>query len=181
MHKRDIASSWALLLQLAQLFLETVCYWMEVQANLWNVIDPQTLENSHYCTSKDIQNTRVFTFWIEEVGQEVREGKKSFICLLWGENHQQITTDGQTQTCIAQDADFLWPKVQSQGRTAVLCTAGSHPVEPLPLLPFPSRLWLSFILMLTKPDSYRFLRLLFVPLLSYCLHPIVRSLPKANL
>lgn len=110
-----------------------------------------------------------------------KKKKKSCICLLWRKNHQQIMTDGQTQTCIAQDTDFLWPRVQPQGRTAVLCTPGSHPEEPLPLLPFPSRLWLSFIIMFTKPDSYRFLRLLSVPLLTYCLHPIVHSLPKANL
>lgn len=118
---------------------------------------------------------------LRRLAKESERGKKnSCICLLWGENHQELITDGQTQTCTASVADFLWPRVQAQGRTAVLCTAGSHPIETLLLPLFPSHLWLSFITILKKPDSFRFLNLLSVPLLSYCLHPIVCSLPKAN-
>lgn len=98
-------------------------------------------------------------------GQEVREKekKKSYISLLWGENHQQIITDVQNQMCFAPDAGFPRPSVQPAGEH---CCA-SHPEKPPPLLPFPSLpCGFPFVITLTKPDSYRFLRLLTVSLLS---------------
>lgn len=101
-------------------------------------------------------------------GQEVGERKKkSCISLLWGENHQQIITDVQNQMCFAPDAGFLRPSVQPAGKQccASRCCFTPREATASPALP-KSPLWLSFVITLTKPDSYRFLRLLTVSLLS---------------
>lgn len=83
---------------------------------------------------------------------------------------------------------FLGASVQAAGehRCASHCWFTPRGATASPALPKP-RLWLSSIITLTKPDSYRFLRLLSVPLLSSCLppssslYPASRYLPKANL
>lgn len=65
-------------------------------------------------------------------------GGESYIYLLWGETMNKLSQMGEIRRALPRMLASYDQVYNLQASTVVLCTAGAHPEDPLPLLPFPS-------------------------------------------